>query len=48
MTSLSRSSLFNRRKAGAFPEPVQIGPRRIGWRESEIVAWIDTLPRARA
>ena len=26
---------------GILPPPVQIGPRAVGWRESEIDAWLD-------
>lgn len=32
-------------KAGRFPAPVRIGPRAIGWRASEIEAWIENLER---
>jgi prophage regulatory protein len=31
---------------GKFPEPIALGPRDVGWRESEIDAWIADLPRA--
>jgi prophage regulatory protein len=29
-----------------FPPPIALGPRAVGWRESEIDAWIAALPRA--
>ncbi len=37
---LSRSTLYNRMAAGEFPRPVALGPRSVGWVESEINAWI--------
>jgi prophage regulatory protein len=30
----------------AFPEPIALGPRAVGWRESEVDRWIAELPRA--
>ena len=35
-TGLSRSTLYNLMKAGFFPKPIKIGPRSVGWIESEI------------
>jgi prophage regulatory protein len=32
--------------AGRFPEPIALGPRAVGWRESEVQAWIASRPRA--
>ena len=28
-------------KSGDFPKRIQLGPCRVGWIESEVVAWID-------
>ena len=28
-------------KAGRFPKRVQLGPCRVGWIESEVLAWLD-------
>ena len=28
-------------KAGLFPKRVQLGPCRVGWVESEVLAWLD-------
>ena len=28
-------------KAGRFPQRLQLGPNRVGWRLSDIEAWID-------
>lgn len=41
---LSDSTLKTKVAAGAFPRPVQIGPRAIAWKSSEVDAWIAQLP----
>ncbi|MBI5427673.1 MAG: AlpA family phage regulatory protein [Nitrospinae bacterium] len=33
-------SLWRWERAGHFPARIQIGPRRVGWRQDEIEAWI--------
>lgn len=40
-TGLSRSSIYNQINQGIFPKPVALGPRAVGWRESDINDWID-------
>lgn len=48
-TGLSRTSLYERIAAGAFPRPVNLGGgQSVGWYEHEVEAWIAALPRARA
>jgi len=37
---LSRSTIYNRMGAGAFPLPVSLGARSVGWIDSEISEWI--------
>ena len=39
---LSRSTIWNMRRIGAFPEPTRISVRRIAWREDQINAWIES------
>ena len=34
-------------KAGRFPKRVQLGPCRVGWVESEVLAWLDERIAAR-
>ncbi len=34
-----RMQLFRKVKDGTFPAPLQLGARRIGWRESDITTW---------
>ena len=39
--TLSRSTLHRYRQDGSFPQPVRIGVRRIAWRESDVLRWLD-------
>ncbi len=39
-TGLSRSTIYLYIKAGQFPKPVALGPRAVGWVESEVSEWI--------
>jgi predicted DNA-binding transcriptional regulator AlpA len=39
MTALSRSSLYRRIAAGAFPAPVSLGGAAKGWRRSDLEQW---------
>jgi prophage regulatory protein len=38
---LSRSTIYDGIKAGTFPKPIQLGPRSVGWLESEISTWLE-------
>ena len=40
LVSLSRSTVWRMERAGSFPQRRQISARAVGWRESEIIAWI--------
>lgn len=42
-TGLSRSYLYLLIQRGAFPQSVKLGPRAVGWRQSDIQNWIDGL-----
>ena len=44
LTGLSRSTILRMVKQGTFPAPVRLGSRSIGWREGEIVTWLETRP----
>lgn len=39
-TGLSRSSIYAYMADNLFPNSVNIGKRSVGWRESDIEAWI--------
>jgi prophage regulatory protein len=39
-TGLSRSTIYQYIKDGAFPKPVPLGPRAVGWLEADVSDWI--------
>ena len=39
-TGLSRSTIYMRVAHGAFPAPVSLGGRAVGWIEAEVNAWL--------
>jgi prophage regulatory protein len=43
LTGLSRSTIYLQISQGNFPKQVSLGARVIGWRESDIQAWLDRL-----
>lgn len=51
-TGLSRSTIYSRVSDGAFPMPISLGGRAVGWVEAEIDDWvnqqIDTSRTSRA
>ncbi len=44
-TGLSRTTLWRRVRAGAFPAPTELGKNSIGWPESLITSWLEARPR---
>lgn len=38
-TGLSRRQIFDLEKKGLFPKRIQLGARRVGWREDDIYLW---------
>lgn len=43
---LSRSTIYHLASIGQFPRQVRIGLKAVGWRESEIQAWIESRMQA--
>ena len=41
-TGLSRSTLYAQMAEGAFPRPVRLGKRAVGWTESTISEWLES------
>ncbi|MDA8587066.1 AlpA family transcriptional regulator [Rhodobacteraceae bacterium] len=41
LTGLSRSTLYAMMAEGTFPKPVKLGKRAVGWREAELLEWLD-------
>lgn len=45
-TGLGKTTIYKRIKAGTFPKPRGLGENCVRWRQSDIQAWIATLPTA--
>lgn len=39
-TGLARSTIYHYIKSGTFPRPIPLGPRAVGWLESDVSNWI--------
>lgn len=46
-TGLSRSSIYQRLRAGDFPASVELGPRAVGFVECEVDGFLSELVRQR-
>ena len=44
LSGLSRATIYRLIKAGKFPRPLSIGTGAVRWRQSDIVAWQQSLP----
>lgn len=44
---LQRSTIYLRSADGSFPKPLKLGPRSIGWLESEVDQWIEARAQER-
>lgn len=49
LTGLRKSSIYTymASKAHGFPTPVRIGARAVAWRESEVLAWIESRTKTK-
>jgi prophage regulatory protein len=45
LTGLSASSIRRMERTGEFPMQVRLSLNAVGWREDEVVAWIEALGR---
>jgi prophage regulatory protein len=41
VTGLSRSSIYLMMSKGAFPKPILLNSRAVGWIETELTEWIN-------
>lgn len=48
LTGLSRSWIYAARASGHFPSALQLGPRAVGWKTSDVEAWIASRERTNA
>jgi prophage regulatory protein len=47
-TGLGRSTIYRLVASGTFPAPVQLGPRAVGWRWSDLDHWSESRRSALA
>ena len=45
MTGVRKSTIYSKVADGSFPEPIRLGARSVGWRLSDIVAWLQAPER---
>lgn len=43
LSGLSRATIYRLMKAGKFPRPLSIGTGSVRWKQSDIVAWQQSL-----
>lgn len=41
-TGLSRSTIYELMTKGEFPKQVRLSARAVGWRESDVVRWLES------
>jgi prophage regulatory protein len=42
ITGLSRSTIYAMMSEEAFPQPIRLGKRAVGWRGSDLDAWLNS------
>lgn len=42
LVGLSRSTLYAMMAEGSFPKPLRLGKRAVGWRERDLLHWLDS------
>jgi prophage regulatory protein len=47
LTGLARSTIYEYIKSGAFPCPVKLGARAVGWRYADVLGWINSRETSR-
>ncbi|MEO8314974.1 MAG: AlpA family phage regulatory protein [Pseudomonadota bacterium] len=47
ITGLGRSSIYAMEASRNFPRRLKLGPRSVGWLESEVLAWVLTRAQGR-
>ena len=46
LTGLPTSTIYSEMARGAFPRPLQLAAKSVGWRSDEVQQWIETRTRA--
>lgn len=47
MTGTCKASIYHWMSKGQFPRSIRLGPRAVGWRESEVLRWMETRDESR-
>ncbi len=47
LTGLSKSTIYSYMSGELFPPSISLGPRTVGWLETDIQQWVDSRVRAR-
>lgn len=42
---LSKTTIYKKIANGTFPASVRISERSVGWKETDIQAWLESLPK---
>jgi prophage regulatory protein len=42
VSKLSKSSIYKGVKEGTFPAPVKISARSVGWKNSDLMCWLES------
>ena len=45
LTGLARATIYKKVRERSFPPPIRLGARSVGWRLSDIVAWLHAPER---
>ncbi len=45
--SITKTTIYRLMRCGAFPEPIQVGPRAVRWPQAEIEQWLASRPRSK-
>ncbi len=48
VTTLGSTTIYRKMKSGDFPLARELGPNCVRWRESEVLAWMNSRPAAHA
>ncbi|WBQ13836.1 AlpA family phage regulatory protein [Hyphomonadaceae bacterium BL14] len=46
LIGMGQTWLYEHVKAGKFPAPIKLGERAVGWRRSDVEAWLASRERA--
>lgn len=46
MTALGRSTIYRLMALKLFPSAIKLGPRAVGWRQTDIAQWLEDRPDA--